>query len=81
MFSRRAVTSVDWLSYPILRLTEAPDEIDVVLIDRPEQPPLGAGEASIRMVAASINNAVFEATGIRFRRAPLTPERIRGAFS
>lgn len=80
-FSRRAVTSVDWVSYPILRLTEAPDEIDVVLIDRPEQPPLGAGEASIRMVAASINNAVFEATGIRFRRAPLTPERVRGAFS
>jgi nicotinate dehydrogenase subunit B len=80
-FSRRAVTSVDWISYPIIGMRDVPEEVDVILIDRPEEPPLGAGEPSMRMLAASINNAVFEATGVRFRRAPLTPARVRASFS
>ena len=76
-FDRAKVTSVDWLSYPILDITEAPEAVDIVLINRPELPPAGAGESSIRPVAAALANAVFDATGVRLRRAPLTPERLK----
>jgi len=76
-FDRAKVTSVDWLSYPILDITEAPETVDIVLINRPELPPAGAGESSIRPVAAALANAVFDATGVRLRRAPLTPERLK----
>jgi nicotinate dehydrogenase subunit B len=80
-FDRAKVTSVDWTSYPILDITEAPDTVDIVLINRPELPPAGAGESSIRPVAAAIANAVFDATGVRLRRAPLTPERLKPALA
>jgi nicotinate dehydrogenase subunit B len=79
-FDRGMVTSLDWLGYPILDLTDAPDTIDIVLLDRPERPPSGAGEGSIRPVAAAIGNAIFDATGIRLRRAPFTPERVKAAI-
>jgi nicotinate dehydrogenase subunit B len=79
-FDRANVTSLDWLGYPILDLTEAPDTIDILLLDRPELPPSGAGEGSIRPVAAAIGNAIFDATGIRLRRAPFTPERVKAAI-
>ncbi|HWC94366.1 MAG TPA: molybdopterin cofactor-binding domain-containing protein, partial [Pseudolabrys sp.] len=69
-FDRKSVTSVDWLSYPILDITETPGVIDVVLLDHPELPPTGAGEPSIRPVAAAIANAIFDATGVRIRRVP-----------
>ena len=74
-FDRAKVTSVDWTSYPILDITEAPEAVDIVLLNRPELPPAGAGESSIRPVAAALANAVFDATGVRLRRAHLTPER------
>ena len=80
-FDRAKVTSTDWLSYPILDITEAPEAVDVVLINRPELPPAGAGESSIRPVAAALANAVFDATGVRLRRAPLTPERLKPALA
>jgi len=80
-FDRAKVTSVDWLSYPILDITEAPEAIDIVLINRPELPPAGAGESSTRPVAAAMANAVFDATGVRLRRAPLTPERLKPALA
>ena len=76
-FDRAKVTSVDWTSYPILGITEAPEAVDIVLINRPELPPAGAGESSIRPVAAAHANAVFDATGVRPRPAPLTPERLK----
>jgi CO/xanthine dehydrogenase Mo-binding subunit len=60
-FDRARVTSTDWLSYPILDITEAPEAVDIVLINRPELPPAGAGESSIRPVAAALANAVFDA--------------------
>jgi nicotinate dehydrogenase subunit B len=78
-FDAKNVTSVDWLTYPILDITEAPETIDIVLIDRPEMPPQGAGEPSTSPVAAAIANAIFDATGIRPRRVPFTPERIKAA--
>jgi hypothetical protein len=76
-FDRAKVTSVDWTSYPILDITDAPEAVDIVLINRPELPPAGAGESSIRPVVAAVANSVFDATGMRLRRAPLTPERLK----
>ena len=80
-FDTQSVTSVDWLSYPILDMTEAPEAIDVVLIDHPEIDPTGGGEPSMRPVAAAIANAIFDATGVRLRQAPFTPERIKAGFA
>jgi nicotinate dehydrogenase subunit B len=79
-FNEHTVTSVDWMSYPILEMKDAPEKIDIVLIDHPEDLPLGAGEPATRPVAAAIANAVFDATGIRLRQAPLSPERVKAAF-
>ena len=79
-FTPERVTSVDWISYPILEMADAPEEIDIVLLDRPDLPPYGAGEASTRTVTPAIANAVFDATGLRIRRAPLTRERILAAL-
>jgi nicotinate dehydrogenase subunit B len=79
-FDNNNVTSVDWLSYPILDMTEAPDQIDVVLINHPEIAPSGAGEPSSRPVAAAIANAVFDATGVRIRRVPFSPENVKSAL-
>jgi CO/xanthine dehydrogenase Mo-binding subunit len=80
-FDRKTVTSVDWLSYPILDITETPAEVNVVLINHPELPPTGAGEPSIRPVAAAIANAIFDATGVRIRRVPFSPDRVKSALS
>jgi CO/xanthine dehydrogenase Mo-binding subunit len=79
-FDRSRVTSVDWASYPILRFPEAP-QVDVALIDRPDQPLLGAGEAATTPVAAALANAVFDATGVRLRTVPFTPARVKAALS
>jgi nicotinate dehydrogenase subunit B len=78
MFDRDKVTSVDWATYPILETMQAPETVDVVMVNLPSERPTGAGEASIRPLAAAIANAVFDATGVRVRRGPLTPERIKG---
>jgi nicotinate dehydrogenase subunit B len=80
-FDRNAVTSVDWITYPILDITETPGQVDVVLINHPEIAPSGAGEPSIRPVAAAIANAIFDATGVRIRRVPFSPERVKAALS
>jgi CO/xanthine dehydrogenase Mo-binding subunit len=76
-FDRSSVKSIDWLTYPIVDITEAPPVIDVVLLNHPEAMATGAGEATMRPLTGAINNAIFEATGTRIRRAPLTAERIR----
>ena len=80
-FDQNMVTSVDWLSYPILDMKDAPESIDVVLINRPEVAPTGAGEATSRVVPAAVANAFFDATGVRLRRAPMTPERVKAALA
>jgi nicotinate dehydrogenase subunit B len=54
--------------------------IDVILIDHPEEPLMGAGEAATAPVAAAVANAVFDATGVRLRTVPFTPERVREAL-
>ena len=80
-FNAKGVTSVDWATYPILDITEAPQSIECVLINRPELAPTGAGEPSIRAVAAAIANAIFDATGVRIRRVPFSPDRVKAAFA
>ena len=60
---------------PILTFRDTP-EIDIVLVNRPDMPPLGGGEPAIGPVPAAIANAVFDAVGVRLREAPFTPQRI-----
>jgi len=80
-FDRDRVTSVDWMSYPILDIADAPESIEVALINRPEVAPTGAGEPSIRVIPAAVANAFFDATGVRLRKVPLTPERVKAALA
>jgi CO/xanthine dehydrogenase Mo-binding subunit len=68
-FNNSRVTSVDWSSYPILSFPEVPS-VEVALLDRPSTAPLGAGEAATAPVAASLANAIFDATGVRLRNVP-----------
>ncbi len=78
-FDRRAVTSRDWSDYPILTFPEVP-KVDVHLLDRPDEKPLGSGEASQGPTAAAVANAVSSALGRRVRDLPLSPERIKQAM-
>ena len=80
-FDRNSVTSVDWASYPILELRDAPESIDIVLIDSADVAPSGAGEPTMRCVPAAVANAFWDATGVRLRRAPLSPERVKAALA
>ncbi len=79
-FDEQRVLSVDWLTYPILDMTEVPDRIDVVLVGNQPGRSYGAGEPSTRPVAAALANALFDATGRRLRRVPFTPQRLRAAL-
>ena len=80
-FDNKSVTSVDWQTYPILDITETPEMIDFALVNHPELPPTGAGEPSMRPLSAAIANAVFDATGVRIRRVPFSPDRVKQALS
>jgi len=75
-FDERSITSLDWAGYPIMTFPDVPP-IDVILIDRPELPSLGAGEGSVGPASAALANAVANATGRRVRDLPLTPERVK----
>jgi nicotinate dehydrogenase subunit B len=79
-FDRTRITSVDWDSYPILRFPDVP-AIETILLDRPEQPYLGAGEATQGPTGAAIANAVRAAIGVSLRDLPCTPARIREAVA
>jgi CO/xanthine dehydrogenase Mo-binding subunit len=78
-FDEMHILSVDWDTYPILKFSEVP-EIEIVLINRPEGPALGAGEPSTVTTAAALANAIFDAAGIRLRQVPFTPERVKAAL-
>lgn len=77
-FDRDGITSRDWDSYPILKFDNIPD-LETVLMDRPGEPYLGAGEATAGPTAGAIANAIRAATGLRLRRLPFTPDAIRAA--
>jgi nicotinate dehydrogenase subunit B len=74
-FDRTSVTAREWGAYPIIKFPEVP-EIDVLMLPRQDQPPLGVGESASVPSAAAIANAIYDATGVRFRELPFTPERI-----
>lgn len=80
-FDTKNVTSVDWETYPILEFAERPDAIEVVLINRPNIPPNGAGEGSMRPIVAAMANAIYDATGVRLRQGPFTPDRLRAGLA
>jgi nicotinate dehydrogenase subunit B len=79
-FDDTRITSIDWQTYPILRFNAVPDKIDVHIINRPGLPFLGSGETGQGPAAASIANAIANATGKRLRDLPLTRKRIRDAI-
>lgn len=80
VFNDQGVVDLEWGAYPILNFTEVPS-IDILLMDRQDEPPMGAGESSSVPSAAAIANALFDATGVRFREIPFTPERIRQSLA
>lgn len=80
-FDENMVTSVDWATYPVLYMKSVPQSIEVHLISRSEAAPSGAGEMALGLVPAAIGNAVFDATGVRLRRVPFTPERVKAALA
>jgi CO/xanthine dehydrogenase Mo-binding subunit len=80
VYDRDRVTTVDWNSYPILKFPEVPT-LEFELIQRLDQPPLGAGEAASTPVAAALGNAVFDATGVRLRTVPFRAERVKAELS
>lgn len=79
-FEESTVASKEWGGYPILTFPEVP-QIDVLMMPRQDQPPMGAGESASVPSAAAIANAIYDATGIRFRELPITPERVLAALN
>ncbi|MGO4395460.1 molybdopterin cofactor-binding domain-containing protein [Variovorax sp. M-6] len=79
-FSRSAVTSLDWASYPILIFPEVP-EVAIDLIDRPGEVPWGAGEPTTSAVPSAIANAVLDATGAHLRSVPFRPAAVLAALA
>jgi CO/xanthine dehydrogenase Mo-binding subunit len=79
-FDDTRITSIDWQTYPILRFNAVPDSVEVHIINRPGQPFLGSGETGQGPAAASIANAIADATGKRLRNLPLTRKRIKDAI-
>jgi nicotinate dehydrogenase subunit B len=78
-FDQERILTRSWADYRILRMTEVP-AVEVTLIDRPEEKPLGVGEASLGPAAGAIANAVANATGRRIRDLPFTSERVKVAL-
>lgn len=74
------VANLEWGSYPILNFRDVP-VVDVVTMPRPGEPPMGVGESSSVPGTAAIANAIFDATGVRFRQPPFTPEVVRAALN
>ncbi|MBN3562834.1 xanthine dehydrogenase family protein molybdopterin-binding subunit [Aliamphritea spongicola] len=79
-YNEDAITSLDWTGYPILKLDNTPT-VDIYVINRPDQAPLGVGEVSQGPASAALANAVFDACGARIRELPLRPEKIKAAMN
>ncbi len=80
-FDDKMVTSVDWLTYPVVMMPSIPRVVDIVTIDRPGIPFSGAAEHSCGPIPGAIGNAVFDATGVRLHHVPFTPERVLKALN
>jgi nicotinate dehydrogenase subunit B len=75
-WSDQTILSIDWKRFPVYRFGDFLPKIETVLINRPDEEQMGAGETTITIVAAAIANAIFDATGARVRQVPFTPDRI-----
>jgi CO/xanthine dehydrogenase Mo-binding subunit len=75
-FDRTRVTSIDWAGYPILTFAEVP-KVEVYLLNRPQEKPLGSGEASSGPAGAAIANALSNALGRRIRDLPIDAEEVK----
>jgi nicotinate dehydrogenase subunit B len=78
-FDRKMVTSLDWSTYSIITFPEIP-EIEIALIDRPDSPPWGVGEATTAVVGPAVANAIYAAVGGRVRSIPMTPDVVKAAI-
>ena len=78
-FNTSKITTVDWVSHPILKFSDVP-KVHVDIVDRPDMPLNGAGEMGSMPTAGAIGNAIFDATGVRLRRASFTPARVLAAL-
>jgi nicotinate dehydrogenase subunit B len=85
-FDTEKVTSRDWFSHPTLRHADIPESIEIIIVNsdpnphRPDLPPYGAGEASVKPMLAVIGNAIYDATGVRIRRIPFRDNRVLAAL-
>ncbi len=75
------VTSLDWRTYRTFPVGFRVPKLETVLINTLDAEACGAGETSITVTAAAIGNAIFDATGVRLRQVPFTPERVKTALS
>ena len=78
-FSKTNVTSLDWVTYPILRFQDSPN-VTTVVVQRTDQPSSGAGEENLPPVVGAIANAFFDATGVRMHQMPMTPGAVRATL-
>ena len=79
-FGPEGVRTRDWEDYPILRFDEVP-EVEVILVNRPDQPAAGVGEVAQGPAAAAISNAICDATGVRVYTLPFTPRNVKRALA
>ena len=80
LWTKHGILSRDWVTYPVARFKVMP-HFSFKVIDRPDQPAVGAGEVLITNMPAAIGNAIFDATGKRLRQVPFTPARVRAALA
>jgi CO/xanthine dehydrogenase Mo-binding subunit len=78
-FDTSNVTTADWVSYPLLRMDETPT-INTVLVPNPQIAPSGVGEPAVNVMPSAISSAIFDATGVRLRTMPFTPEVVKEAM-
>jgi nicotinate dehydrogenase subunit B len=78
-FDKSHVTSLDWVSYPVLRFKDSP-QVTPIVVQHMDLPPLGVGQEMVQTIAPAIANAFFDATGVRLRSAPMSPPRVRAAL-
>jgi nicotinate dehydrogenase subunit B len=79
-WDNRRVTSVDWETYNSLYLDYEMPAVETVFVMPPDVPATGAGETAITVIPAAIGNAIFDATGVRLREVPFTPQRVKAAL-
>jgi nicotinate dehydrogenase subunit B len=78
-FNTKRQTSLDWVTYPIIRFKDSPN-VYTKIVQRTDLAPSGSGEPPTTSVAAAIANGFFDATGVRIRQAPMTPALVRATL-